>query len=140
MNYLIPLFSLRYWFDSTPIPFLPIIDKIILFVLFGFIIGGIGCLVYRKMAKGLEKYLKKLLRRYANLLITMGAVGLMLYAFTWQRVPFLSMRFFFLLWAILLAYWFWIILRFQLKELPIQKKKRHEQMERDRWLPKKKRK
>ncbi len=137
MDYLTPLLRPGYWFSTTAIPFLPIIDKLVLIFLLGLVISGIGCFVYAKYGKGLAKYLKRLLRRYANLLTTAGGVGLLLYAFTWQRVPFLSMRFFFVLWAVLFGYWLWTIIRFQWKELPAKRKLREEQMERNKWLPKK---
>ncbi len=138
MEYLKPLLSPLYWFNTTATPFLPLIDKMVLILLYGLLIAGIGCAVYAKYGKKMEKYLKRLLRRYASALTTAGAIGLLLYAFTWQRVPILSMRFFFVLWFVLFAYWIGTIVRFQIKELPARRKLREEQIAREKWLPKKK--
>jgi len=138
MNYLLPLLKFSYWFNFTAIPFLPLVDKVLLVFLYGVLIAGIGCWVYAKFGKKLEKDRKKLLRRYANLLTTAGFIGLLLYAFTWQRIPFLSMRFLFVLWVLLFGYWLWTIVRFQWKELPLKRQLRKEQAERNKWLPKKK--
>lgn len=138
MDYFKPLLDPSYWFNITAMPFMPIIDKLLLIVLYGLLIAGIGFTVYAKYGKKMEKYLKRLLKRYASALTTAGAIGLLLYAFTWQRVPVLSMRFFFVLWFVLFAYWIWTIVRFQIKELPARRKMREEQMAREKWLPKKK--
>jgi len=138
MDYIKPLLSFSYWFNTTAIPFLPAVNKLVLITLYGLLIAGIACAAYAKLGKKLEKDLKRLLRKYAGALTTAGVVGLMFYAFTWQRVPFLSMRFFFVLWFALFAYWIWTIIRFQTKELPERRKMREEQAKREKWLPKKK--
>lgn len=138
MEYIEPILKLSYWFNMTAIPFLPAVDKAVLIVLYGLLVAGIACAIYAKLAKKMEKDMKRLLRRYASAATTAGVFGLLLYSFTWQRVPFLSMRFFFVIWFAVFAYWFWIIIRFQMKELPVRRKMREEQAAREKWLPKKK--
>lgn len=138
MEYILPLLSFSYWFGTAPQPFLPVVNNIVLIVLYGLLVAGGACGFYAKFGKKLEKDLKRLLRDYSSALTTAGAVGLLLYAFTWQRVPFLSMRFFFVIWAALFGYWIWTIARYQINVLPEKRQLREEQAERNKWLPTKK--
>jgi amino acid transporter len=135
MDYITPLFRLSYWFSPFTVPFLPLVDKLVLIFMAALLIAGVACGVYAKYEKKLPKDTKKLLRRYSEALSTAGVSGLILYGFTWQMIPYLSMRFWYVVWFAVFGFWIWTIIRFQLKELPARKKMREEQAERAKWIP-----
>lgn len=137
----LPVFlKISYWFNSFPGPFTPIVDRMILILMSALFLAGIGVYVFRMLSKGLSKEAKRLLTRYAELLFSAGLSGLILYVFSWQQIPILSMRFFYVIWLAGFGFWTWSILRYQLKDLPKNRAAMAERMAYEKWLPKKKKK
>lgn len=136
MDFFQPLLRASFWFAPAAIPFSPWIGTTILIVMSALTVIGIGCVVYRSYAKGLDKGTRKLLARYASFALTMSAIGFFLYFVTWQGIPFLSMRFWFVIWGILLVVWLVPILLFQFKTLPAERAQTQARSVNDKWLPK----
>lgn len=129
-----------YWFSAYPAPFILIVDRAILILMLALFVAGIAVYVYRRLSKGQSKEIKRLFTRYAECLSTAGVAGLILYLFTWQQIPILSMRILYLVWAIGFGFWGYVILRYQFKELPRKREEREARMAYEKWLPKKKKK
>lgn len=134
-NVIQPLFTLSFWFSVTALPFTPILDKVILILMLGLALGGIGILVYARQAVQ-EKEQRRLQKRVAALLLCAGFSGLYLYGVTWQRIPVLSMRMFFVLWAGGFGWWGYTIYRYYRIELPLQLREAREREAYEKWLPK----
>ncbi|MCI0479117.1 hypothetical protein L0Y59_01085 [Candidatus Uhrbacteria bacterium] len=129
-----PLLQPSYWFTTVPPPLSPVADRVA-FVLFAvFLVAGI---VMRVVAtrRGWEKMVRRLLIRSGGRLMTLGAFGLLLYALNYERVPVLSARFWFLLWAALLAWYAWKTYRYVRVEIPDVKRRREERERTEKWLP-----
>jgi|WetSurMetagenome_2_1015567.scaffolds.fasta_scaffold534768_2 hypothetical protein len=133
-----PLLTLKYWFALNPTPFLPWADRALL-VLFGaFTVFGIITWIV-EIKGGWNKSVKRALDRAASLLIWSGIVGLLLWSFSYERVPILSMRVFYLPWVAWIGYGAWSIWHYLWVEVPAKEELHREQIERNKWLPKSKR-
>ena len=84
----------------------------------------------------LAKEMRKPIRSFCALLIWFGLVGLLLYAFTWLRIPLLSTRFFLVLWVGSFAAWGWHIWRQIFVILPRKRKESAAREAYEKWLPK----
>lgn len=110
-----------------------------LFFALGLIIiaAGFALQIYRKK-KLKDAILKKMLRRYPNLLKTYGLILLILLLIRETGIPYLSMRF---LWVVLFCFMLYSLLKFLIKLKP-EYTKRASQAEKNirnkKYLPKKK--
>lgn len=131
------LLTLHYWFSIRAIPFLPVVERGLL-VFFGiFTVVGIGTSLFL-LRGGFAKPTKRALGTFASLLTWSGLVGLLLWLFTYQGVPVLSMRFLFVPWIVWVVWGFVSIYRCLWVEVPEKQKLYEERMAREKWLPKKK--
>lgn len=132
-----PFLTLEYWFNVRAIPFTPIVERalIVAFVVWTFV--GIGAYLFQ-LKRGFSKPAKRALRKFASLLTWSGIVGLVLWVFTYQRVPVFSMRFLYLLWIGWVVIGFYSIYKYLWVEVPAKRKLHEERLEREKWLPKKK--
>lgn len=131
-----PLLSPAYWFNLTAVPFMPWFDLTLAIVCAGLFVIGIGLSIYAFWAKDLERSARKIYKRYAGLAATAGASGLLLWFFNSQGVPMLSMRVFWIVWFLIFAYWAYVIIQYQYKELPAQKIEREKKEALRKWWPK----
>ncbi|MBP9869053.1 hypothetical protein KBC59_00635 [Patescibacteria group bacterium] len=132
-----PPLTLPFWFNPAPPPFLPLVDRLLLVLFVGFVVIGVLAHLAR-LRGGLEKMTRRAISRAGTLLITMGLFGLLLWAFLYERVSYLSMRFWYLVWLGILIWWVYSIYKFVFIEIP---QKQDQQKERDainKWLPKSK--
>jgi len=131
------ILTLHYWFSFRAIPFVPVAERSLL-ALFGiFTLVGIGTTLFL-LKKCYAKTTKRALGKFASLLTWSGLIGLLLWLFTYQGVPVLSMRFFYVPWAVWVVWGFVSIYRYLWVEVPRKQKEYEERMEREKWLPKKK--
>ena len=132
----VKFFNLSYLFDLQPAIYPSTINLMVGF--FGLIlIAGMVIKIYNKINK-LEKIKAKLLEKYANLLLTLGFLGLALTWFRYERINLLSARFWLLLWLMLTIIWLYKILNYQFKTLPKIKKDSENKKLLQKYLPKKK--
>lgn len=109
-----------------------------LLIFFGLIVlAGLIVLVVQKV-RVREKYEIKVLSRYVSLLITMGAVGLLWTGFRYEKIFVLSARFWSVVWIIGFGVWFYFILKYQLRVVPMARKQAEERKMFNKYLPKKK--
>lgn len=109
-----------------------------LLVLFSLMaVAGLVIKVYA-IKSNLEKYKKRAVHKIGSLFLTMGVVGLLLYFFTYERLPVLSMRIWLIVWLGMIGLWIWSIYKFIKLEIPRVEALRQEREKLEKWLPKKK--
>ena len=123
-------FTLNYWFSMTAGSLQK--NAQIGFVFFLIILLGIFIYSFlRKKNKGI--YLK-IWTKLASFGFTNLIIGLFLLFFTYENVPFLSMRFWFLLWLTGMAFWLNLIYK-ECKIIPQIKEKRKQEEEFKKYIP-----
>ena len=130
------LFSLRFWFDldSTPISTR---SALILFVVFALlIVAGIGARVTSARFKK-DRYKHRLWQRAAQMGVTMGFIGLIIFFFLFENVRLLGAHFWLLFWAIGLLAWIGWLVYLVMRVTPAMKARDALLEMRDRYLPKK---
>lgn len=132
-----PPLTLSFWFNPAPPPFLPLVDRLLLVFFLGLVVIGILAHLAR-LRGGLEKMTRRAIARAGTLLITMGLFGLLLWVFLYERVSYLSMRMWYVVWLGLLIWWAWNIYRFVFVEMPQKQKMSEEREALNKWLPKSK--
>lgn len=130
------IFNPNYLFDPTPGSknhyYIPLI---IIFAIF--IIGSILCKKYLKKHKK-NQALRRLFKNTPRNLMTIGIIGLLLLAIRYENLPYLSMRFFLWLLIIITIVFFAKTIYTYTKKYPIEKEKIRKQIEKKKYLPKKK--
>ncbi|MBI4138552.1 hypothetical protein HY479_00170 [Candidatus Uhrbacteria bacterium] len=130
-----PLLRPSYWFNPTPPPFVPTVERGLLVVFGAFVfIGILGRIV--TLRPGWEKFSKRLVIRSADTLAVFGAFGLLLLGLAYERIPVLGARGWYLVWAAWFAWEIWKISRYALVEIPELERKRTEREAQEKWLPK----
>ncbi|RMD59012.1 hypothetical protein D6821_02125 [Candidatus Parcubacteria bacterium] len=119
--------TLNYWFNLRPGMMVPTAFKI--FILFLVVLATaalINGIIRRWMIEG-GPY-KKLSQRLGSFLSTQLVIGLVLLFFVYEEVPFLSARFWFLLWGASMLVWLFFIIKFacRIPELITEQKKKEE--------------
>ena len=135
MDLIKPLLSLSYWFGTGIVPFLPMVSRGILILMTGLILAGIAIKLYLTFQKGMEKHVRRVLRRVALLCATMGISGLLLYGFYYEGIPVLSMRFWYLVWLGIIVWWkydIWI----EYRKTVVSRFADQERAKFEKWLPK----
>ena len=72
------------------------------------------------------------------MLIITGVVGLLLYAFAYERAVYLSMRIWLVVWFVWVVFWARKVVRYVTVQIPEIQKQREEQAKMNKWLPKRK--
>ncbi len=130
-----PLLQSGYWFSLTPIPFLPWAGWLVFGMMSLLLIVGIG-LWWMGYGGRFSKERRRIYRRWSSVGIWSGLAGLLIYSFTWLRIPVLSIRALFLVWMIGFGYWAWTIFRHIAYVQPIMDKQKAERAAYEKWLPK----
>ena len=131
------IFLPSYWFTFNP----ALVDGIIGNCVFGFfvllfVLGIVTRIVASQRA--LDRYLQKVVTQSVTLLITMGLLGVALYFFSFERIRFFGARFWYLLWLVGLVFWVYRIVRHVKDEIPAARQRAHEQKEKQKYFPSKK--
>lgn len=129
------LFYLSYWIGQPRIAR----GNVLLFWVLSFlflVLVGLVCkfLSHRRE----ENEIKKALRRFGNLGLAMGFLGLLWLFFRQERVAFFAWRFWLAFWLLGFVWWLGAVIRYTIKRLPEIKKERWEREMRAKYLPKKK--
>ncbi len=131
-----PFLDIKYWFNARPVPLGPSLVGGI-FAFFGWFM--IATIILRVIAYGLKRQdsLKSgIFRRIASLLATTGLLGLMFLFFSYEQLPFLGMRFWFLFLFLGFTAWLLRIAMYVVRDYPSLKNERAEQQRLRRYLPK----
>ncbi len=131
------LLTPSFWFSPEPAPLMPFMQIALLVVFTALVVLGVAALVLRFRA-GLEKPSRRAMERAGNCLLTCGLIGLGLVGTTYERIPYLSMRFLFVVLFAVFAYWAYTLYLFVWIEIPKMKARQQQQDEYNKWLPKKK--
>ncbi|KKR91905.1 MAG: hypothetical protein UU95_C0008G0026 [Parcubacteria group bacterium GW2011_GWC2_42_12] len=124
--------TLNFWFNLRPGVFIGFSLKIVL----GFILWLIILAVVAGIGK--KRWVKSLYAGLWNSLyyffLTNAIIGLVLTFFNYEMVPFLSARFWFLLWGISLAVWLFFIYRTIIR-IPQKKARLEKEKEFNKYIP-----
>lgn len=131
-----PALTLGYWFRIYPLPILPVVGYIILFVMLAILCAGVGIMLYGRMAKGLEKSVRAAWRSLGAVVLWAGIVGLYLYAMTWQIVPVLGMRVWYVVWVVLFGWLTFKASKCLWKDIPAGQAQERARSSYEKWLPK----
>ncbi len=124
--------TLNFWFNLRPNVFLASSFKIILgFILFFIVLAIISAIGKKRWAKGLYAVLWNNLYYF---FLTNAIIGLVLTFFSYETVPFLSARFWFLLWVLSMAVWLVFIYRLMAK-IPKKKAQLEKEKEFKKYIP-----
>jgi hypothetical protein len=125
------LLSLNFWFNLKPGPLLPIYQQIFITIIIILAISFFILLIIK--AKKVNLYNKFLEKLHSFSLINCF-IGLILLFFNYELIPFLSSRFWFLLWGLGIIIWLFFIFKI-LKEIPERKKKILSEKEYKKYIP-----
>lgn len=115
--------TLNFWFDRVPNQD-PVTLKVY-FVLFLslVIIGAVVRLVTKRSQK--DRYAREVSRRLATFFVVMGVLGLIYWFFAFERLPFLSSRFWLPGWLIGALYWVYAIVHYATRTAPKERERLH---------------
>ena len=132
-----PLLNSSFWLDLNPPPFVPSSEKV-LFAIFAImlILGAIIRMVGSRRHE--DRHVTETFNRFGRLLVTAGVLGLILFFFSYERIPFLSSRFWFLALAGMFVAWTTSIVYYVTKVVPHERKAMDEAKEKTKYIPKKK--
>ncbi len=129
------LFHLDYWFSQ---PFVAAGSSLWLLI-GGFLVlvlAGLVCKIVSLYKE--EKFKKVILKRSSHLAMTMGFLGLVWMFFRQERVVFLSLRFWLLLWVAVFVWWTLLIVKYITKRVPEIKTEEERLARIEKYLPKSK--
>lgn len=129
------LLSINFWFQMQPDMFIPWVGMTFLVVFTVMAIVGVVAKIYGVKA-GLDKFVRRAVERAGNLLLTMGLIGLLIYFFTFEHVPILSMRLWLLVWLLSALAWVWSIARYVRVDIPAKRELMAERERLNKWIPK----
>ena len=133
-----PLLTWSYWFDLQARELMPA-AKIGLLVAFGaLIVLGIAAAALAGKKSG-DMFWAEGGRRFSAIALWMGALGLLLVAFTHELVYFFGARFWYPLWLLVFLVLIGFLVKFLLVEVPEKKADYEERARIEKWLPKHKR-
>lgn len=110
------LLSLKWWSDLVPLWSATTLRAFFIVFLSLMVIGAVIRMVSRKRIK--DRLQLETVRRIATLFVVMGLLGVWYWFVSVQQVPFLSARFWLILWVLGVIWWIWSILRFTRKKVP----------------------
>lgn len=124
------LLTWNFWFSLNPDPLTPLNEKIFI----GIIIAFIALTIFILIIKRNGGIYRGFLNRLYNFYLGNSVIGLILFFFNYELVPFFSARFWLALWFIIMITWFGFILK-KLKVIPIAKKEQEQAKEMKKYLP-----
>ena len=132
------LLSLSWWFNTNPLYSALTLRLFFIVSLSLVILGAVVRMVSKKRIK--DALQLEVLRRIATLLVVMGSFGVWYWFVAFQQIPFLSARFWTIVWVICVVAWLLSILRYVKKTVPAQREKRLAAKEQDKYMQPKRKK
>jgi hypothetical protein len=124
--------TLNFWFSARPGAFSGLSLKIVLgFVVLLIILSVVSGVIKKRWSKGLYSSFWGSLNTF---FISNSIIGLLLTFFNYEMVPFLSARFWFLLWAIGMLVWFFFIVKIVIK-IPSRRAQLEKEKEFKKYIP-----
>jgi hypothetical protein len=125
------LFTLKFWLSLRPPQILPIYQKVFVGIILLLLVFSIVSYFFGFKKKGLYA---SFWRSFYSFSLSNFFIGLFIFFFNYELIPFLSARFWFLLWAIIMLIWLFFIFK-SLAKIPEKKKKIAEENEYKRYIP-----
>jgi len=127
------LLTLNAWFNINPGPLGDQLLTILTWFFIIVIVIGFGFRVLAKRQRG--KIQAKVWRRFGKLGLTMGILGFVVLFFFYEGVPFLSARFWLLVWFIGLIAWKVYILIYLFRKIPQESRENKDKQNFEKYLP-----
>ncbi len=124
------LLTFNYWFNLNPESLIPYAQQIFLAFLVLLFILTILIAIIKKRSGIYKGFFKRLY----SFCLSNTLIGLILWFFNYETIPFFSARFWLGLWALSMLAWLIFIL-LKLKNIPQQKKQREKEQELKKYLP-----
>jgi len=122
----------NFWFSSRPGAFNSFSLKVVLgFILLLIIFSIVSGIIRKKWAKSLYSFFWN---RLYTLFLSNAIIGLLLTFFNYEMVPFLSSRFWFLLWTVSMLIWLFFIYRAVIK-VPEKRARLEKEKEFKKYIP-----
>ena len=128
-------FSLNFWFDLSPGPFNLIALKILAVIFFVCLIL-MAVFIYLYKFKKKDKFITHLYRKLYLFFFACAFIGFIFLFFFYEQAYLLAARFWFLLWILMFVVWLFFIIKFVVKDIPLQRKKIGKKREFEKYLPK----
>lgn len=130
------IFYLSYWFEQPRI----VSGWVLWFWVGCFLLLVLSGLILKLIRHtSTEGGIKEVLRRFGNIGLTMGFIGLFWLSLRQAGVPFLSFRFWLWFWAFGLMWWLYRVAWYMVKRIPAIRSERLQRELRARYLPKRER-
>ncbi|MFH1232529.1 MAG: hypothetical protein V1651_01535 [Patescibacteria group bacterium] len=126
------LLTLKFWFNLRPDVLTPLMQKIFLAMIIVSIIFTI-LFGYMKILKNKGLYSKMWEQLYYFSLIN-SVIGLILMFLNYEMVPFLTARFWYLLWFVVLVVWLFCIIKNAMK-VPKKRQQLEKEKEFNKYIP-----
>ncbi len=128
------LFSLSFWFRINPGIFTPIYQKILIGIILIFILLSI-LFWFKKKKRGKNKnFILGVWRKFYDFFTINSFLGLLLLFFCFEKIPFFSSRFWFILWGIEMITWLFFIFK-HYKTIPSKIEKIEAKESYEKYLP-----
>ena len=125
------ILTVNFWFNMQPPAMLPLFNYLFIALLFIFLALAIFAIIFKTKKKAYKTFWKMFYEFAATNLL----IGSIFYFFNYQRAVFLSARFWFIIWFILILVWlFFIIIHY--KKIPKKIEKLKVENEYKKYLPK----
>jgi hypothetical protein len=124
------LLSAQFWFNTSPVPLIPQTANLLLGLLGLLVVLAIISYVLRSKKGFYSRFWSKL----GNFFLSNSLIGGALWFINTELVPFLSARFWFLLWIAGMMVWLAFIINFA-KSLPNKKKEFEEKKKFQKYIP-----
>jgi predicted membrane protein len=125
------LFTLKFWLNLRPPQMLPIYQKVFIGIIVFLLIFSFVSYFLGFKRRGLFSSFWKKLYSFS---LSNFFIGLFLFFFNYELIPFLSGRFWFLLWIVIIFGWLFLIFK-SLVKIPEKKKKIEEEKEYKKYIP-----
>jgi hypothetical protein len=123
-------FNSQFWFSQRPGLFVPIFRNFLIGLIAFFIITDITSFVLKTK----KKFLSKLWLKIFNFSLANAIIAAFLLFFNYELIPFLSARFWFILWVLGMIIWIVFIVLYA-KKLPAKKKEIEQEREYKKYIP-----
>ncbi len=129
-----PLVHPSYWLTAEPPAVYAGSGRAVILVFLAMIAASF---VIRRfhVSRAKDRAQAELLRRVASMLGWMGAVGGVLFFFSYEQIRMMGGRFWYLIWLLGLAVWIATIVRYAKHDVPNERKRAEDRRARDKYLP-----
>ncbi|MBI5793738.1 hypothetical protein HZA87_01450 [Candidatus Uhrbacteria bacterium] len=128
-----------YWLTMNPPEVGGLLGSVTFVVfVFVFILGIVGHLVADR--RGSDRFMREVGHKIATLFVVMGLLGVLLFFFSFEEIRLFGARFWYLVWAIGLLMWVFLIFRYVKWTVPTMRERETLRHANQKYLPGRKKK